>query len=103
MSRCKECGEWGDTRFNAEDLEACNDVFGFVFSWRGKTDKHVIIELFSGDDESYRQIASFSVYWLDSIISLLETARQRLKDSKRFKIEQKEVYFLDKGKDRWTT
>lgn len=85
MPRCKVCNAWEYASADAEDLEMYNDVFGLDLERRGEQDKHVTFVLYGGDDGHYWQMGSYSTFWLDSLIKMLQDLRHTLETDKRFK------------------
>lgn len=50
--------------------------FGVKFKRRGLDDPHIIIQLLSEDDESWSETGTgFSSFWIDDIISVLQSAK----------------------------
>src|SRR6185436_19251056 len=74
---------------NAPEIH--NGIFGIDFDPRGKDDDHVCIVLYAADDGHYWETQSFSHYWLDAVIKMLEQAREELKNKKRFRFVREKV------------
>jgi hypothetical protein len=80
--------------FDGEKPEIASGVFGIDFMKRCEAyeDNHALVMLFLEDDEHYWEICTFSSAWLETLIKLLETAKQRLQDKKRFLPEKDNGY-----------
>jgi len=59
--------------------------FGVRFESRSDNDNRVCIQLLGEDDEHWFEIGNtFSSFWLDDLISVLQTARAHLNDEQHF-------------------
>jgi hypothetical protein len=68
--------------------------FGVRFVERGPKDKHVCIQLLSEDDETWFEVGnSFSSFWLDDLIQVLERAKALMASNPN----QNHVFETDSG------
>ncbi len=61
-------------------MEIKNEQFGVKLERRGEDDPHVCFQIFSDASDSWRLSIgnSFSSYWLDDLIQVLQTAKTHL-------------------------
>jgi hypothetical protein len=48
---------------------------------RGESDDHALVQIFTEDDGTWSQQMSFSNYWLDDLILVLQAAQTKIKRS----------------------
>ncbi|KAA9007258.1 hypothetical protein F4V43_01870 [Paenibacillus spiritus] len=61
------------------DLDIGGSQFGVRFTKRGREiDRHVVINIYSEDDECWFEIDSFSSYWIDDLINVLTQTKLKL-------------------------
>lgn len=70
--------------FDPKTPELAVGVFGLDFVKRGANDNHTCIKLFAEDDGHYWETNNFSSYWIDTLITILQEAREELNNKDRF-------------------
>lgn len=59
-----------------------NDLFGVKFEQRGPDDKHIMARLLIEDDTNWHETdVSFSSFWIDDLIAVLQRAKAKLEQS----------------------
>ena len=73
-----------NTPIKRTDLDISRAQFGVCFERRGSNDPHVLVQIYSEDDENWFECGSmFSSFWIDDLINVLNEAKKQLK--KNFK------------------
>jgi hypothetical protein len=61
-----------------DEEEIHQHAFGVRFTARGENDPHLLVTVLLEDDEHWHEKMTFSSFWLNDLISVLEAARARL-------------------------